>query len=74
MAPDLTKMEVVLTVKELFHFAPLTLQLSDFLLQLSNESLSPLLCCVLPPLDCLHQLILASLHGTEQGGKDFHAL
>lgn len=74
MAPDLQKMEVVLSVRKLLHLTSLPLQLFDFQLQLSNKPLSPLLCCVLPPLDCLHQLSLTSLHGTEQSGKDLHAL
>lgn len=73
MTPDLQKMEVVLSVRQLLHLTSLPLQLSDFQLQLRDELLRPLLCCCLLPLDHLHKLSLTSLQGTNQSGEDLHA-
>ncbi len=65
-------MEVVLSARKLLHLTSPPLQLSDFQLQLCDESLRPLLCCCLRPLDHLHQLSLTSLYGTKQSGEDLH--
>lgn len=72
--PDLQEMEVVLRVQKLLHLTAPAFKLSDFQLQLCDEPLRPQLCCLLLPLDHLHQLGLPSLHEVEHSGKDLQTL